>query len=391
MIRASCFLFAGVTAGVASGRAQSVADRVRTSADQALVTALVAAEDSRDWTISPADPQRRGLASENSYIRGFTVRGLGRIEKGSLIPIIAPSLDDATAEVRAAAADALAQAASAAVLGSSAPADARALGTRRLQAERDPLVRAALLEAIGRLPQGGSIAQAQATASVIAPSLSSASPVERRGAIRGMFFLSQKREARAPGAIPTEVTDHLFAMLTEKFSVGYSATERQNIAATLVSAMAMNDARILAMFAHTDPFVRDAAVAALSRAADTSLVRSIIDLAMRDPAPIVRFRSVGVYSRRLRASSGCAPLIRLARDGDMTVALAAVDALSGCQSDAAAVSLLDSLAETFGNSDTWHLPTHAFVALATAAPRRAREIMPVFARRGSLEPRRPCR
>ena len=319
-----------------------------------------------------------------TYIRAFTVRGLGRIEQRSLIPIIAPALDDSAAEVRSAAADAVAQAASAAVVGSPASTDARALLTRHLQLERDPAVRAALLEAIGRLSQGGSVAQVQATASIIAPSLASTSPVERRGAIRGIFFLSQKREARAPGVIPTDVTDRVFAMLTEKSPADLTATERVNLAAILASAVAMNDARSLALFAHSDPYVRDAAVGALARATDTATVRSILERAMKDPAPIVRFRSVGVYARRLRASDGCAPLIRLARDRDMTVALAAVDALSGCRSDAVAVRLLDSLAGTFRNGDAWHLPTHAFVALSTVDPRRAHEMMPIFAQAQSF-------
>jgi cyclophilin family peptidyl-prolyl cis-trans isomerase/HEAT repeat protein len=378
MPRLICFVIAGLTTGATAGRAQ-FAERMKTVADRELVTALVAIEDSRDSTMSPSDPRRRGLASQSRYIRAFTVRGLGRIETGSLIPAIAPALDDTAAEVRSAAADALAQAASAPVLGSPASTDARALLTKRLQVERDPAVRAALLEAIGRLSQGGSVAQVEATANVVAPWLSSLSPVERRGAIRGMFFLSQKREARAPGVIPNEVTDRVFAMLTEKSPADYSATERANLAAILVSAAAMNDARILAMFAHADPFIRDPAVGALTRSADTSMVRSILALAMGDPVPIVRFRSIGVYSRRLRAIDGCSPLIRLARDRDMTVALAAVDALSGCRSDMVAVAFLDSLAGTFRNGDAWHLPTHAFVALATADPPRAHEMMPIFA------------
>lgn len=384
MNRQTWFVFAGLTMGAVSGRAQSVADRVKTAADRNLMAALVTIEDARDSTLTPSDPRRRGLASPNDYLRAFTVRGLGRVEQRSLIPIIAPALDDSAAEVRSAAADAVAQAASAAVVGSPASTDARALLTRHLQLERDPTVRAALLEAIGRLSQGGSVAQVQATASIVAPSLAATSPVERHGAIRGIFFLSQKREARAPGVIPTDVTDRVFAMLTENSPADLTATERVNLAAILASAVAMNDARSLALFAHSDPYVRDAAVGALVRSTDTAMVRSILERAMKDPAPIVRFRSIGVYARRLRASDGCAPLLRLARDRDMTVALAAVDALSGCRSDAVAVGFLDSLAGTFRNGDAWHLPTHAFVALSTVDPRRAHEMMPIFAQAQSF-------
>jgi cyclophilin family peptidyl-prolyl cis-trans isomerase/HEAT repeat protein len=383
MMTLTCFVAAGLIAGAAAGHAQPVAARVSTAADQSLVTALVAAEDSRESGLTPTDPRRRGLVSENAYIRAFTVRGLGRIEKGSLIPLIAPALDDTAAEVRSAAADALAQAASGAP-GSSAPADARLLLTSRLQPERDPAVRAALYEAIGRLSQGGSVAQVQATAHTIAPWLLSASPAERRGAIRGMFFLSQKGEARVPGVIPPEVTDRVIAMLMDKSAVDYSAMERASLAAILGNALALNDARIVAMFAQTDPYVRSQAVAALARGTDIAVVRSVVERAMGDPAAVVRFRSIGVYSRRLRASDGCAHLIRLARDRDTTVALAAVDALSDCRSDPLAVGLLDSLAGSFRNGDSWHLPAHAFVALATAEPRRAHEMMSIFAQAKSF-------
>ncbi len=384
MIKATRLASAGLMAGAASGHAQSVATRLPTATDQALVTALIAAEDSRDSTIGPTDARRRGLSSGNAYVRAFTVRGLGRIEQGSMIPIIAPALDDSGADVRSAAANAVAQAASTAPIGSSALSEARALLTKRLPAETDPSVRAALLEAIGRLSQSGLATQVQGTARIIAPWLSSASPLERRGAIRGMFFLSQKSEARAAGVIPREVTDRLVAMLTEKPVVAYSTAERANLAAILVGDVALSEVQMRAIFVQPDPNVREQVVAAMARAPDTDLVRSIAERAVRDPAAIVRFRSISVYARRLRTSDGCSPLIQLARDRDTTIALAAVDALSGCGSDPRAVGLLDSMARSFRDGETWHLPTHAFVALAAVDPRRANGMMPFFAQARSV-------
>src|SRR5258708_13300327 len=109
MIKATRLASAGLMAGAASGHAQSVATRLPTATDQALVTALIAAEDSRDSTIGPTDARRRGLSSGNAYVRPFTVRGLGRIEQGSMIPIIAPALDAAGADFRSAPANAGAQ------------------------------------------------------------------------------------------------------------------------------------------------------------------------------------------------------------------------------------------------------------------------------------------
>src|SRR3954469_20464829 len=145
--------------------AQAVAPRIRTAADRALITALVAVEDSRDSTVLPTDPRRRGLASVNPYVRAFTVRGLGRIKSATLIPLIQPSLGDSVTEVRAAAADAIAQAA---VHG--AQPLARAALRSRLSVDRAHARRAALLEAIGR-SGGGSADTVRIVAVGISPSL----------------------------------------------------------------------------------------------------------------------------------------------------------------------------------------------------------------------------
>jgi cyclophilin family peptidyl-prolyl cis-trans isomerase/HEAT repeat protein len=353
-------------------RAQQVPARVRTAADRSLLTALIAAEDARDSTILPTDPRRRGLASVNPYIRAFTVRGLGRTESASLVNLIAPALDDPGVEVRMSAADALAQATA-----RGAQATVRPLLIQRLTVERNASVRAALLEAIGR-SGGGSAESVKAAAGLIAASLRSSSVIEVRGAIRGLFFLSRKPEARGAGRIPTEITDKLFAMLMDRSAAGYTTADRLDVASILLNSAAINDARLLALFGHADPSVRDRAVSALLHATDTSVVRSILARSVADSSPMVRFRSANVYSRRLRPTDGCAPLVRLARDPDVAVALAGADALSACPSDTAAVHLLDSLASSLKDNDTWHRPTHAFVSLAATNPRRARELMPNF-------------
>ena len=363
-----------LVAGAAIARGQSVASRVRTAPDQALLMALIAAEDSRDSILLSTDPRRRGLAARNPFIRAFTVRGLGRLERASLIPLIAPALGDSDVDVRSAAADALAQSAT-----HGGVAGVRALLTAHLRSERLANVRAAMLEAVGRLVQG-SPDQVKATANMIVPSLASNAPEERRGAIRGIFFLARKPEARDSGVIPTDVTYRVFAMLMEKNLNAYSAADRVNLATILVNAAAMDDARMLATFAHRDPSVRDRAVGAILRATDTATVRSIVSRAVADSAPLVRFRSIGAFARRLRATDGCAPLARLARDADMTVALAATDALAGCRGDSLAVRLLDSLAASFVGADRWHLATHAFVALSALDPSRAHAQLPWFAK-----------
>lgn len=377
----------GLLVAAISAGAQPVASRVSVKADRELLTTLIAAEDSRSDP-GAADPRRSGLVSPNAYIRAFTVRGLGRLESPAAIPLIAPLLADATSEVRVAAADAVAQAAARAVPATTdaaartaslaAATVARGELSSRLQTERAPEVRAALLEAIGRLNQA-SVDGVKATAGLIAPSLSASTVIERRGAIRGLFFLARKPAARSVGAIPTEATDRMYALLSEPPSAGYTATDRYSLAFALVGALALNDERIIALSADRDPGVRDRAIVALPRASDTATIRTVARRAMVDPAPIVRFRAVGAYAQRLRATDGCAPLVGLVRDADINVALAAVDALSGCRADSGStVRLLDSIAGTLEANDRWHLPAHAITSLAVLDGRRARSHLPRF-------------
>jgi cyclophilin family peptidyl-prolyl cis-trans isomerase/HEAT repeat protein len=365
---------------IAASQAQGQAGGswVTSAPDRALLTQLVAREDSRQ-DIVPGDARLQGLESANPYLRAFTVRGLGRLESPAMIDTIARRLADPSAEVRAAAADALAQSVARPQLPSAADVS-RVRDTIRshLVGESDPTVRAVLLESIGRLPQG-SVDQVKTTANIIAPSLSAASVVERRGAIRGIFFLARKREARAPGAIPTEVTDRMYAMLDEPASVGFTPTDRFNIAFALWGAVALDDQRSHRLFADRETMVRERGVVNFARSNDLPLIRAHLQKTLADSAPIIRFRSINVYAQKLRATDGCAPLVALTGDRDVTVALGAVDALSGCRNDTTVARRLRSLAEGLRDDDRWHLATHAFVSLAIVDSASARSLMPRFA------------
>jgi cyclophilin family peptidyl-prolyl cis-trans isomerase/HEAT repeat protein len=244
--------------------------------------------------------------------------------------------------------------------------------------EREPVVRAALLESVGRLAQE-SAGQVTATATLIGQSLLASSIMERRGAIRGLYFLSRTPQARRKGAIPASVTDKVFGILTAEGSASYSSADRVNLATILANASALDSTRIDALFRQNDPNVRDRAVAAVMGSADSSLVRGIVGKALADTAPIVRYRGITVFARRLRSSDGCKPLVALARDRNTTVAIAAVDALGGCRSDNSTSHFLDSLAGSFRNGDAWHLPAHALVSLAAVDPPHARSALPIFA------------
>ena len=375
-----------LTSGQGSAQAQSVASRVSSAEERTLVTQLVAEEDSR-MRVSPGSARERGLVAANPFIRAFTVRGIGRLENPATVPLLEKALADAAAEVRSAAADALAQAmaktAVATARDSARPPTAEELArvrsvlSARLTQERDVGVRAALLEAFGRLPQG-SVDQVKATANAIAPSLSAASVVERRGAIRGIFFLARKREARTAGVIPTDVTDKMFAMLDEPETAGFTPTDRFNIAYALWSAAALSDQRSHRLYADRETMVRERGIVNLARSTDLALIRAHLEHTLKDPAPIIRFRSISLFAQKLRATDGCAPLVALSRDGDVTVAVGAIDALSACRSDAAVAAHLRSMAAALRDDDQWHAPAHALVSLASVDSAAARGLLPGF-------------
>ena len=84
--------------------------------------------------------------------------------------------------------------------------------------------------------------------------------------------------------------------------------------------------------------------------------------------------------RALRARGGdeaCVVATRIARDGDLAVALEAIDHLGGCDESTDALDVLDALAHDSARDDPhgWQRRAHAALALATAAPDRARPIV----------------
>jgi cyclophilin family peptidyl-prolyl cis-trans isomerase len=236
-----------------------------------------------------------------------------------------------------------------------------------------------MLESLGRLPQG-SVEQVRATANAIAPALTASSVVERRGAIRGIFFLSLKREARAAGVIPVDVTDRMFAMLDEPTSAGYTPTDRFTIASALGGALALDDQRSHRLFADRETMVRERGIANFARSNDLPLIRAHMEKTLLDSSPIIRFRSIGVYAQKLRATDGCGPLLQLSRDADMTVALAAIDALAGCRDDQRVATRLRFLAEGLRDDGSWHPAAHALVSLVSIDTTAARQLLPRFTR-----------
>ncbi len=327
---------------------------------------------------------RDAVRSPSPGVRQFAVRALGRLERSSLIEDIAAALNDSNPEVRATAVQAIGQAALRGGDGA-----ARTVLLEHLESGPGDDVRAKIAETLGRLTptnveEAGSTARLLAGMTYARGDTTRDAPVATlTGVARGFFFLT--RRPTAAGAIDPRVAArlrHLIVYERMPSRADSGAARRREIsslaAAALVASGVATPKDVEDILADPDPAVREKAIAGLTVIADSAVLRRLLASALADSAPIVRFRAVGFHARRLRQADGCGPLVAAGRDADTHVALAAIDALRTCASDAAAVTLLDSLAASGPAPDAWHRPAHAIVALATAAPARARALAQPF-------------
>jgi cyclophilin family peptidyl-prolyl cis-trans isomerase/HEAT repeat protein len=124
------------------------AQRAVAAADgAALRAAIAAAEDRRAEGDGELAPIRAGLKANDASLQVLAVRAMGRLERVSLVPEIAPLLESPSPTVRMEAANALGQAVLRAEAGpASTPLTARA------RVETDPAVLGVLARTLGRLP-----------------------------------------------------------------------------------------------------------------------------------------------------------------------------------------------------------------------------------------------
>jgi cyclophilin family peptidyl-prolyl cis-trans isomerase/HEAT repeat protein len=360
--------------------AKSFSDR----ADRALLAKLIRAQDTRARTDSDLAVLKAATKAPNADIRLFAVRALGRLERSDVISDIAAALDDSVFGIRLMAVQAIGQAAS-----RNGTAEARRVLVARLQADRTEAMRGKIAETLGRLApanadEAGNTAHLLARLSLGATDSTRDAPAPTLARVsRGFFFLSRRPAAR--GRFGAGVPERLRRMITyertpSRAEVGLAM--RRDIsslaAAALIASGAATTADVEDILGDPDPGVREKGVAGLQGITDTAVLRRLTTRALRDTAPIVRYRAIGFYSRRLRQSDGCGPLARLARDENTNVALAAVDAMASCGNDVAAITLLDSLVATDYAAQAWHRPAHALLSLANAAGSAARPRLKPF-------------
>jgi cyclophilin family peptidyl-prolyl cis-trans isomerase/HEAT repeat protein len=288
---------------------------------------LIRAEDARARSAADLATLRAGATARDPELRRAAVRGLGRLERSEVLPDVIRALDDADAGVRRAAADAVAQA----VAHGDTSGRARDALRTRLPAELDAGARGQLAESLGRIrADAADVARTAETLASLLP---------ERGAVRGLFFLTRQPSAR--GRVPAPVAARLQSVAT-------TAALPADVRATAASA------RLAAGGTTAD----DSSALASDASGDVRVRVATADF-LRDPAPVVRYRAV--------ALAACPALVGATRDANAHVALAAVDALSRCAGDAAAVSALEASPSA-----------RAVTALAAIAPERARLRLPAL-------------
>ena len=361
--------------------------------------AILAAEDARAPTQASLDVLLAAARSRRAELQRMAVRALGRLERPELADAIAPLLTAATPAVRAEAANALGQAVS---------RDARLAGPtsqrliERLKAEKDPSVRGALGETLGRLPY---VTTAEALGAETAlydatwkgkyrwgPGASTSridpAPLPAlTGAVKGLESLYRLRAALLRPSLMPLIRLRVLAVYLPKAGAGTpkpGEVRLRRLAASALVAAKDRDAVTLGFLAKVpDPQTRRLAIIALTSGdrvdAETKI---IIRQALVDPSPLVRYEALRAYGRRWQAES-CAPIVSAVPDSDH-VSLLALDLLGGsCPASENVSAVLAGVADRIGRSDagsrTWHRPAHAIVSLAGIDSVLAEARLPAFA------------
>ena len=348
--------------------------------------AVLQAEDRRAPTPRDLGIIRSGLRSGDEQTVRAAVRALGRLERPALIPDITPSLRNALPEVRSEAANAMSQAAQG-WKGDKAPA-ASALDAvsaplvARLKVEAEPDVRAAICDALGRLPYVN-VAQAEAAERTLIGTAGRAETVtDRLGVAQGFEALVRiQRKLRAPGDEALAVLRRLAIPMRGEASTG--ARVRRLALEALTTAGAL-DAEVLdAAALDPDAQVRRLAMRAAAASAPqitAEAVHRVLTAGRADDSPAVRLEALRSLRARNDADS-CAAALAAAGDRDMHVTLFALDQLGACGSAPDAVAALERTVTDLSDAASargWHRGAHALVALATAAPARGAAALPQF-------------
>lgn len=346
---------------------------------------VLATEDSRSRDPGAHFTFLEGISWPDPEVQRIAVRALGRQENPSVLVDIGSMLESPYPEVRAEAVNAGAQA-----VAGQEPRRTMVALARFLPRERDPVVRGAVLEAMGRLSYQNSEQVMQAYDLLLdnlvtgraggggagAGSLRSAPHSVILGGTRALENLVRTQTEFPP---PPPALSALVQLARYRVEEGAAGAQVRRLAlAGLVGAGGPPDDVIEAALADEDAQVRRLAVLAIGEGA-LDEVRAPLDQALADTSYLVRVETVRALSERVDGSRACARLVELARDRNAHVALAAIDRLAGCPPETA-LAPLDALALRADSVSVgeWHRSAHALVALAGVSPFSARRRLEAF-------------
>ena len=316
---------------------------------------------------------RAKLRSRDADMQRFALLELGRFELPLLIPVIVPLLQSALPEIREQAADAIGQAsqgwrtAPPAKRTSLTPDSVFETLVGRLKTETDPDVRAALTEAIGRLPYATAeqVGKASRVLVTVAPG---DTVTDRLGIATGLDDLVRFNRSILPD--PAGVIKKLQS-LAGSDPRRDARVRRQALEALTVFSdpNAIDDGLLARAASDPDTQVRRIAMrAAGSRS--TTVAREVLAKGTRDDASMVRVEALGALGS-IGDDSVCGFARDAAGDRDIHVSLQALDELARCGSSDDSVALLERTASDLSEAAEprgWHKPAHALVALAAARP-----------------------
>ena len=348
--------------------------------------AVLQAEDRRAPTPRDLAVIRSGAHSPDAQTMRVAIRALGRLERPSLIPDIAPALRNAFPEIRSEAANAIGQAAQGWKRDSPPAASAvdAVVNTlaARLKVEADHDVRAALCETVGRLPYATAAQVEAAERTLLDMDARSESVTDRLGVAKGFEALVRiQRRLRAPG-------DEALARLRRLARPGAAdastgARVRRLALEALIAASAVDGEALRSASHDPDAQARRLAMraaAARDGAFTPDEARAVLAAGRGDDSSAVRIEAL----RSLRArgdADACAAALGAAADRDVHVVLLAIDQLGACGPAPDAVDALERAVNDLSDASSargWHRAAHAIVALAAAEPVRGARSLPQF-------------
>ena len=349
--------------------------------------AIMEAEDRRAPSARDLAVIRRGVHSKDLETAILAVRALGRLERPALIPEIVPLLRSPMAEVRAEAANALGQAAQ--PLKNHPPARGASpvdsvLGSlaSRLKMDDDADVRAAIDEAVGRLPYETAAQASRAEAALLETLARNAESVpDRLGVAKGFEALSRlTKKIRPLGPDAVAALRGLAAPAPAPADPARDERVRRLALEALVSIDLVDQATLAHAGADEDAQVRRIAMRAAASSGERADEAGVLAGGLADPAPMVRWEALHAL-HALGAQAACEASLAASADRDAHVALLALDNLAACGSSADAVAALDRAVTDLSDAGSprgWHRAAHAMVALAAADHERAAATLAQF-------------